>query len=256
LDAWLKRITNVDENNKFMLLRLRNPTASMVSMAHHQERIATNLANANTVGFKRDRVFIEALNERIDAEGAPQSDRVPTQWADMESGGLKSTGNPLDVALQGDGFFAVTNAEGEERYTRAGRFMIDSDRTLRTPSGLAVQGQGGPIEVPDRPGDIQITQDGRLQMNGQEFGRLRVVRFDNPLLLERREGATFAAPTTVPIEMERPTILQGQLEASNVNPVKTMTDMITHYRLFETQQRMMRTADTLLGRVSKDLGTF
>lgn len=239
-----------------MLLRLRNPTASMVSMARHQERIATNLANANTVGFKRDRVFIEALNERIDAEGAPQSDRVPTQWADMESGGLKSTGNPLDVALQGDGFFTVTNAEGDERYTRAGRFMIDSDRTLRTPSGLTVQGQDGPIEVPDRPGDIQITQDGRLQMNGQEFGRLRVVRFDDPLRLERREGATFAAPTTVPLEMDTPTILQGQLEASNVNPVQTMTDMITHYRLFETQQRMMRTADTLLGRVSQDLGTF
>lgn len=229
----------------------------MVSMSRHQERIATNLANANTIGFKRDRVFIEALNERIDAEGAPQSDRVPTQWADMESGGLKSTGNPLDMALQGDGFFTVTDDNGDERYTRAGRFMIDNDRTLRTPSGLTVQGQsGGPIQVPDQPGDIQITQDGRLQMNGREFGRLRVVRFDDPLRLERREGATFAAPTTVPIEMDEPTILQGQLESSNVNPVKAMTDMITHYRLFETQQRMMRTSDALLGRVSKDLGTF
>ena len=241
-----------------MLLRLQNPTASMVSMARHQERIATNLANANTVGFKRDRVFVEALNERLDAESAPRSERVPTQWADMESGGLQSTGNPLDVALQGDGFFVVNDGAGdEERYTRAGRFMIDSDRTLRTPSGLTVQGQdGGPITVPDQPGDIQITQDGRLQLNGREFGRLRVVRFDDPLRLERREGATFAAPTTVPIEMEEPTILQGQLEASNVNPVETMTDMITHYRLFETQQRMMRTSDELLGRVSKDLGTF
>lgn len=240
-----------------MLLRLQNATASMVAMARHQERIATNLANANTIGYKRDRVFVEALNERIDAEGAPRSDRVPTQWADLEAGGLRSTGNPLDVALQGEGFFAVTDAEGEERYTRAGQFMVDSDRTLRTPSGLAVQGQdGGPIQVPDQPGPIVIAQDGRLRLNGQTFGQLRVVRFDNPLLLERRAGATFAAPTTVPIDVEQPTVLQGQLEASNVNPVQTMTDMITHYRLFETQQRMMRTSDALLGRVSKDLGTF
>jgi len=239
-----------------MLLRLQNPTASMVAMTRQQERIATNLANANTVGFKRDRVFVEALNERIDAEGAPRSDKVPTQWADMKSGGLKSTGNPLDVALNGDGFFVVTDGNGNERYTRSGQFMIDNTRTLRTPSGLTVQGEGGPIQVPDEPGSIEITKDGSLRMNGKEFGRLRVVRFDNPMLLERREGATFAAPTTVPIEMENPAILQGQIEASNVNPVKSMTDMITHYRLFETQQRMMRTSDQLLGRVSQDLGKF
>lgn len=247
----------MDDNKEFMLLRLQNATASMVSMARHQERIATNLANANTVGYKQDRVFIEALNERLDAESAPRSDRVPTQWADMESGGLESTGNPLHVALQGDGFFVVNDAEGNERYTRAGQFMLDDNRTLRTPSGLVVQGQnGGPIQVPDRPGTISIAQDGRMTLNGQPFGQLRVVEFDNNLLLERREGATFAAPTTVPIDMDTPTVLQGQLETSNVNPVKTMTDMITHYRLFETQQRMMRTSDTLLGRVSQDLGTF
>ncbi len=239
-----------------MLLRLQNPTASMVAMARQQERIANNLANASTIGYKRDRVFVEALNERIDAEGAPRSDRFPEQWADMESTGFRSTGNPLDVALQGDGFFVVTDAEGNERYTRAGQFILDNDRTLRTPSGLTVQGEGGPIQVPNRGGTIEITQDGRLQMDGRTFGRLRVVRFDNPMLLERAEGATFAAPTTLPIDMDNPTVLQGQLETSNVNPITSMTEMITHFRLFETQQRMMRTSDQLLGRVSQNLGTF
>lgn len=239
-----------------MLLRLQNPTASMVAMARQQERIANNLANANTTGFKRDRVFVEALNERIDAEGAPRSDRIPEQWADPESGGFKSTGNPLDVALQGEGFFVATNAEGEERYTRAGQFTLDNTGTLRTPDGLAVQGEGGPIQVSDENGPVDIAQDGQLLQDGQPIGRLRVVRFDNPMLLERREGATFAAPTTLPIEMETPAVLQGQLEASNVNPVEGMTDMITHHRLFETQQRMMSTTDQLLGRVSQDLGRF
>lgn len=228
----------------------------MVAMARQQERIANNLANANTVGYKRDRVFVEALNERIDAEGAPRSDRFPEQWADMEAAGLEATGNPLDVALQGDGFFVVTDAEGNERYTRAGKFLVDNDRILRTPDGLTVQGESGPIEVPDQGGTIEITGDGRMQMDGRTFGRLRVVRFDNPLQLERVEGATFAAPTTLPIEMQNPTVLQGQLESSNVNPITGMTEMISHFRLFETQQRMMRTSDQLLGRVSQNLGTF
>lgn len=239
-----------------MLLRLQNPTASMVAMTRQQERIANNLANANTAGFKRDRVFVEALNEHIDAEGAPRSDRVPEQWADPAYGGFESTGNPLDVALQGEGYFVLTTAEGEERYTRAGQFTLDNAGTLRTPDGLAVQGDGGPIQIdPDR-GPVDITQDGQLLQQGQPIGQLRVVRFDNPLLLERREGATFAAPTTLPIEMETPSILQGQIEASNVDPVKGMTDMITHHRLFETQQRMMSTTDQLLGRVSQNLGRF
>lgn len=228
----------------------------MSLMARQQERIANNLANANTVGYKRDRTFVEALNERIDAEGAPQSDRIPEQWADPESGGLKSTGNPLDVALQDDGFFVVTDEDGNERYTRAGEFVTDDDGTLRTPDGLMVEGEGGPISVPDEGGTIEIGQDGSMRLDGQEFGRLRVVRFEDPMQLERRDGATFAAPAEVPLEVDEPIVLQGQLETSNVDPVQGMSDMITNHRLFETQQRMMSTTDQLLGRVSQDLGSF
>lgn len=228
----------------------------MTEMVRQQERLANNLANANTVGYKRDRVFVEALNERLDAEGAPRSDRVPTQWADLTQGSLETTGNPLDIALGGDGFFAVTDENGNERFTRAGNFVIGSDRTLRTPEGLAVQGQGGPIQVPQDAGSIQITRTGQLRTNDQTFGQLRVVRFENPMQLQRLDGATFAAGNAAPVEMTDPTVLQGQLESSNVNPVNAMTEMIEHFRLFESQQKMLRSSDQLLGRVASDLGSF
>lgn len=228
----------------------------MTEMARHQERLANNLANANTVGYKRDRVFIEALNERLDAEGAPRSNRTPTQWADMEQGALERTGNSLDAALGGEGFFTVTDADGAERYTRAGRFVIGPDRSLQTPTGLTVEGEGGPIQMPPDVQDITITRTGQVQADGQPVGRLRVVQFDNPAQLERRGDATFAAPEADPTVVEQPNVLQGHIEESNVNPVKAMTDMIEHFRLFESQQKMIQSSDQLLGKVAQDLGRF
>lgn len=239
-----------------MLLRLQNAASSMAALAQSQERLANNLANANTAGYKRDRIFVEALNERLDAERAPRSDRRMTQWSDGEQGRLESTGNPLDVALSGDGFFVVNDEDGAERYTRAGHFVIGPDRTLRTPTGLEVQGDAGPIQLPEDAANIVIARDGQIEAGGQQLGRLRVVNVDDPMQLERLDGATFAAEGMEVTEVDDPTVLQGHVEMSNVNPVDAMTDMISNFRLFESQQRMMRTSDELLGRITRDLGRF
>lgn len=238
-----------------MLQRFENATASMVAMTQHQERIANNLANANTTGYQRDRVFMEALNERIDNEGAPRSDRVPNQWADQTPGSLENTGNPLDLAIDGEGYFAVLDENGNERFTRAGDFTVDANQTLRTASGHAVQGIGGPIQVPDGEGAVEVTNDGRLSRDGNEFGQLRVVGFEDPSQLERLDGSTFAAED-VPVELNDPSVVQGHLEGSNVDPIAEMNEMINHHRRFEMQQRMMRTNDELLGRVTRELGQF
>src|SRR5690625_7579353 len=117
-----------------MLLRLQNSFASMTRLGQEQERTANNLANANTVGFKRDRTFVAAFNERLDNERAPQSDRMTTQWADMEMGTFEATGNHLDAALRSDGFYLVADQNGAERYTRAGRRTPNADGSLRDPT--------------------------------------------------------------------------------------------------------------------------
>lgn len=240
-----------------MLLRLRNAASSMSELARQQERIANNLANANTVGYRQDRTFTQTLNEHVDAEGAPQSERIVTQWADDKRGALQETGNPLDVALGSDGFFVVSDEEtGAPFYTRAGHFQVGEDGTLRTPSGLMVDGEGGPIQVPRQGGAIEIARDGVIRVGEQDVGRLRVVQFEQPMQLRRVEGAMFESPAVEPVAVDEPTVLQGQLESSNVNPLKEMTDMITYFRLFESQQKLLQTSDQILGRVTRDLGTM
>lgn len=240
-----------------MLLRLQNAFRSMTSMIREQERIANNLANANTIGYKHDRTFTTALEEYLDDEGGPQSIRETEQWASLEEGAFESTGNPLDVAIANEGFFELSDeVTGAARYTRAGRFMLDDQGTLRDPRGFLVEGEGGPIQLPRNAGEIAIHADGTIQADGQDVGRLRLVRFENPRAMQRLDGAAFSAEGLEPLPVENPTVKQGLLETSNVDPLLEMTEMITHFRLFESQQKMLQTHDQILGHVTRELGKF
>jgi flagellar basal-body rod protein FlgF len=239
-----------------MLLRLQNSYASMNEMTRQQERIANNLANAGTIGYRRDRSFTEALNERLDAEAAPRTDRLTQQYADPSQGAMESTGNPLDFAINGEGFFVLTDTEGNQRFTRAGRFTLDAEGMLRDPAGYQVEGQDGPIQFPPDAGSLQVHQNGEIRANGQEIGRLRVVSFPDTTGLTRLDGSAFAANGVEPVEVENPMVRQGFIEQSNVNALKEMTDMITHFRLFESQQKSIQTMDSLLGSITRDLSKF
>jgi flagellar basal-body rod protein FlgF len=240
-----------------MLLRLRNAVASMHQANQQQERTANNLANANTIGYRRDRLFVTALNERLDIEGAPTSDRLTEQAADTSAGQLEETGNPLDVALRGEGLFEVMDeATGAMRYTRAGRFTADAEGTLRTPGGLVVQGDAGPLQLPPNAGTVEIDDAGRISADGQPVGQLRVVTFADASRLQRLDGATFAPGDAVPQDAQAPGVIQGSVERANVNPIREMTEMIEQFRLFEGQQKQIQTVDGLLGQLVRDTGRF
>jgi len=239
-----------------MLLRLENAAAAMNTLRHNQDRIANNLANANTTGYKRDRFFTEALNERLDAEEAPRSDRRMRQTSDMTPGAMKQTENPLDVALGGGGFFVTQPEEGDAtHYTRAGHFSVGQDGTLRTPDGKRVMGEGGAIQIPvDEQGDINIAKDGTITAGDQQIGQLKVVTVDNPAQMERRAGTAYVAGGAEPEPMESPTIHQGMVEKSNVSPVEEMTDMIQTSRQYEAQQRSLQSTNEVLSQATQDLG--
>ena len=229
----------------------------MTEHMQEQARTASNLANANTIGYKRDRMFAETLEEWIDAEEAPQSLRSRAQAADFAPGALEETGNPLDVALKDEGLFVVTDeATGAATYTRAGRFVLDADGLLRSPDGGLVDGVNGPIQIPENTAEIAIRTNGEVSADGQAVGQIRVVWFDNPAALQRTDGAGFEAAGQEPIDLDAPTVVQGFVETSNVNPIHEMTEMITHFRLFESQQRLQTTQDGILSRVSRELGRF
>lgn len=228
----------------------------MSSMVQAQERTANNLANAGTIGYKRDRAFVEVLNEHIDTDGGPHSNRSTTQWIDFAGGEMEHTGNRFDLALNGEGFFVLSDPEtGETRYTRAGRFTLDEGGTLRSPSGLSLEGEDGPVQIPLDVADVEVRSDGSVWAGSNQVGRVSIVTFEDLSVLERRSAAEFSAPDAEPVESTAG-VRQGYVERSNAEPLEAMTGMIKHLRLFEMQQRMLKGTDDNLSQSVRQLGRF
>lgn len=239
-----------------MLLRLRNSVASMTAMSMAQERTANNLANAGTLGYKRERAFVEVLNEHIDTDGGPHSNRAVRQYVDFSQGPMEQTGNRFDLAIEGEGFFVLSEADsGDMSYTRAGRFRLDEAGMLVSPSGKHVEGEGGPIQIPLDARQVEFRSDGTLMIDGAQAGMLTMVKFDDPSVLTRQSGSEFTADEVEPSETTA-LLRQGFVEKSNAEPIEAMTGMIKHLRLFEMQQRMLKGTDENLSQSVRSLGRF
>jgi flagellar basal-body rod protein FlgF/flagellar basal-body rod protein FlgG len=231
--------------------------------------IANNIANTNTAGFKADgNIFHEFINPvaRSDRFAAP--DRRPSfvldraTWHDLSQGPVQQTGNPLDIAIDGNAFLAVQTPNGE-RYTRNGALQINAQGELVTTEGHRVVGDSGPIVF--QPGDreIAINREGTITVKEgnnvaeSQRGKLRLVSFAQPGLL-RKDGANlFAAPAGLAPQVE-PTagVIQGAVEKSNVRAVVEMTRMVEVTRaytniagLLQQQAELRRTAIERLAEV-------
>ncbi|MDQ5988365.1 MAG: Flagellar basal-body rod protein FlgG [Syntrophus sp. SKADARSKE-3] len=202
------------------------------------DHVANNIANATTPGFKT-----EHLHYFISQTPKPGSDLPPEhspQLAiDHSQGAIQKTGNPLDVAIHGDGFFAV-QAKGNIVYTRKGDFTVTSDGKLVTTSGEEVLGDGGALVITGSK--VRINDQGVVEVDGAEIGRLRVVTFDNKKALVRQGAGLFRDPGAAGLKtVEEPVILSGHLEVSNVQAVKEMIGMVDLQRSFETYQKIILT---------------
>jgi flagellar basal-body rod protein FlgF len=208
------------------------------------EVVANNIANADTPGFRAERpVFAQHLERHRLGAGAGPGDRHiayaldRATWRDMAPGAVSTTGNPLDIAIRGEGFFAVETPRGE-RYTRAGRFLIDGERRLADADGnLVLDARGTPIQVAANDARIEIQGDGTVRSENGVLGRLRVVRFDAPQAM-RPEGARLYASDAAPEAMDRPNLVQGAVEGSNVNPIGEITRMTAELREFQFATQM------------------
>ena len=200
--------------------------------------LANNLANADTPGFRAERaVFAEFLQPNAGA-AAPPGDRGAAYtvdratWRDTAAGAISTTGNPFDLALKGDGFFAVETPRGE-RYTRAGRFVLAGDGKLTDADGNAVlDARGAPVVVGPNDTRVEVRGDGSVRSENGPIGQLRVVRFDDPQKL-RAEGARLYASDEPGAPMERPGVVQGAVENSNVQPVSEITALTAQTREFQ-----------------------
>lgn len=225
-------------------------TSGFLSQQKRLEIIANNLANANTPGYKGDqpvfRVSSPARPESLPGETAPLWVPIfvnePTLAVDFSQGPLAKTGNPLDVAIVGKGFFETQTPQGL-RYTRKGDFTLTDDGSLVTQRGDPVMGDGGPIALTE--GEITIDEEGTIFVDGNEEGRLRVVTFPDTKNLVKQGEALFAwaGVTSGPRPIDEVEVRAGYLEESNVNPMREMVQMIETIRAYEAQQKVIHSFD-------------
>jgi len=218
------------------------------------DRLSQDIGNSGTVGYKSERNtniaverpnFSDVLASAVDVLPAARS-------SDLSPGLLTTTGRDLDVAIEGDGFFAI-QAPGGPRYTRNGHFTRQPDGVL-TMGGAPVLGQDGPITLP--PGQVAIGADGTIKVGGEEIGQLAVFRFDDPSKLVREDGVRFRAPQgMVAIDVDDPALKSGALEQANVSLPTRMAQLTEVARSFEALQRGMSVLmNDIDGRAISELG--
>ena len=221
-----------------------------------QDTLANNLANVSTPGFRAELQAFRA----VPVQGSGASTRVyaleTTTGYDSSAGSITATGRNLDVAVKGNSWLAVQALDGTEAYTRGGSFEISNDGTLTTRSGLPVMSDGGPLQVPPNSA-VSIGADGTVSTKGADgkntaIGKLKLVTPEAPLKrgadgLFRGADGDLSADDTARVQ-------DGVLEGSNVSAVESMVSMIAAARQFESQMKMIQTAEANEKSASQLLG--
>ncbi len=231
------------------------------ALRRQMDVVANNIANVDTSGFKGERMmFIEHLVKSKGGESliAPKLAYVRdiATMTDLSEGPFETTGNPLDIAISGDGYFAVQTQQGEA-YTRSGRFRLDEQGQLVNHKGHPVLSQGGaPVVFAPTDKKIEIARDGTISTENGELGKLRLVRFDAPQALKRTAGALFSADANnPPLEATSAALVQGALESSNVEGIVEMANMINLHRTYDSVRSFINKEDERQRNMIKTLGS-
>jgi flagellar basal-body rod protein FlgF/flagellar basal-body rod protein FlgG len=217
----------------------------LIARTESLETIANNLANSSTTAFRaRHNVFssvlasahtsgLSVLNQDANDYGVLGGQRL-----DETQGALQPTSNPLDMAIEGSGYFAVQLKSGATAYTRAGNFTVSRDRQLVTAGGDPVLGENGaPITIVGQP--VSVSADGTISANGAIAGKLKVVEFAPNAQLQNSGTSYYTAPAGSAKTATNSNVRQGMLESSNVNPVTSVVELITAQRDVESMRRVL-----------------
>lgn len=235
---------------------MENPSYITLSrqavLRRQMDVLANNLANMSTPAFKAEALMVVEHESPISTQGPRGLRSVAfvkdlATVRDMAEGPLFHTDNPLDLAISGDGYFAVDTDEGE-RYTRHGAFLLDGEGRLTTIAGQAVLSENGrEIVVPAGATEIEIARDGTIStrdpanpMLDLVLGRLKIVGFENDYQLRREANGLYRpGEGAVPEPVEQPQVMQGMIEKSNVNGIVEMTRLIETVRSFQSSSNIM-----------------
>lgn len=219
----------------------------------HQAVVSNNLANVSTAGFREELAMFRAVpvvgHNSLPTRVASVTATSANKWA---SGALAETGHALDLAIRGEGWFAVQTPDGGEAYTRAGELAVNAQNQLVTQSGMPLlSADGAPIEVPER-GTLTFSDDGQITVLGagdnpgdiQNIGQVKLVNPPRNELVRGADGLfRLAGGNTAPPDPQV-RMVSGYVERSNVNPAEAMVSMIANARLFEMQMQVIHHADT------------
>ncbi len=247
----------------------------MLNQQYRLDTITNNLANAATTGYKREgatsRAFDDVLGVKIKDSSVSYviqeignmnlGVKIGENYTDYKQGSFKETGNTYDLALAGNGFFAVsfTNKNGEEmtKYTRDGSFTTDVDGVLRTKDGdYVLNDGGGQIMIPTDAADVVVDEIGNIYADGDLVDTLGITDFENYDYLEKY-GENMYTPVEGAEEIESvAAVRQGYLEMSNINAVSEMVEMIAITRAFEANQKAVQTADSMIEKSVNTVGSL
>jgi flagellar basal-body rod protein FlgF len=208
------------------------------------DMLANNLANESAAGFKADQ---EAYDLYVSPEAADSPEGtnpailpvVQNRWTDFAQGALLPTGNSMDLALSGKGFFVASTPTGPV-YTRGGSLRFSLTGQLETLDGYAVQGSDGKPILLDSSKTIEVLPDGNVMQDGQQISRIAVVDFDDPKVLTKRGGNYFrSVSSTTPAPAPQAEVRQGQLEKANSDSAHSASRLVTILRQFEALQKAL-----------------
>jgi flagellar basal-body rod protein FlgG len=258
-----------------MIRALYTAASGMNAQQSNIDTVAHNLANVNTTGFKKSRIEFEDLvyqETRVPGSATSSVGEAPVGLEiglgtrpvgtsrDFRAGNLRPTGGPLDIAIEGDGFFQITTPSGTTAYTRSGTFHRDSQGTLVTTDGYNLEPQ---ISIPPNATTISISKDGIVsaqiagQSATQQLGTIELATFQNAAGLRPLGGNLFEATTAsgdaqtgAPGADGKGVVQQGFVEESNVSVVEEMVNMILGQRAYEANSRVVKAADEMLSQVN------
>lgn len=255
-----------------MVRGLYTAYTGMVNQQRRLDTITNNLANATTTGYKKEgmtsRSFDEVLTYRVKDLTTPAyatnigsmslGVKIGETYTDFTQGSYRETGNTYDIAIEGNGFFSIlfTDKKGVEsvKYTRDGSFTTDAEGYLRTKDGDFVLGEGGIIQIPENTAKVGINELGEVFADGEYVDTLAVTDFEDYNYLSKYgenmydlvEGGTEIESTGI--------VRQGYLEASNINVVKEMVEMINISRAYESNQKLIQTMDDMMDKSVNRVG--
>jgi len=256
-EKWRKTLKKTLWHNRCLTsldmdVSLYQAAAAMSATAQWQDLIAENLSTASIPGARKQEISFSDVQAGL-ASNLPSANKV----TNFEPGELLSTGNPMDFALEGPGFFSVQTPNGQTAYTRDGEFRLNSQGQLVTKMGDLVLGDGGPLQLnPNSSGTVTVSANGDVAQGDQIVGKLKTSEFQTPGKLTMIGSSLFTANGTglQPSTSTTTKVRQGFVENANTSPTTEMASLITAMRMFEANQKVLTMQSDRMSRVITDLG--